>query len=114
MDRYLLEELSWFFLFSVSLLTSSGVAIGTVSDLAHKITEDQLPIPVAILIFCCKIPEYAAYALPISVLLTGLIIYSRLNSDRELVALLSFGISFYRIIFSTFIFSLVITGVTFL
>lgn len=114
MDRYLLQELSYFFLFSVSLLTSLGVAIGTVSDLAYKITEYQLPIPVAILIFGCKIPEYAAYALPISILLTGLIIYSRLNSDRELVALLSFGISIYRILVSTLLFSLLITGLTFL
>ncbi len=114
MDRYLLQELSYFFLFSVSLLTSLGVAIGTVSDLAYKITEYQLPIPVAILIFGCKVPEYAAYALPISILLTGLIIYSRLNSDRELVALLSFGISFYRILVSTLLFSLLITGLTFL
>ncbi len=114
MDRYLVAELSWFFLFSVSLLTSLGVAIGTVSDLGYKITEYQLPLTVAVLIFCYKIPEYAAYALPISLLLTSLIIYSRLNSDRELVALLSFGISFYRIVVSTLIFSLAITGVTFL
>jgi len=114
MDRYLIQELSWFFLFSVSLLTSLGVAIGTVSELVYKITEFELPITIAILIFGCKIPEYAAYALPISILLTGLIVYSRLNSDRELVALLSFGISFYRIVFSTVMFSLVITGITFL
>lgn len=114
MDRYLVAELSWFFLFSVSLLTSLGVAIGTVSDLGYKITEYQLPLTVAFLIFCYKIPEYAAYALPISLLLTSLIIYSRLNSDRELVALLSFGISFSRVVVSTLIFSLAITGVTFL
>ena len=114
MDRYLVQELSFFFLFIVSLLTCLGVAIGTVSDLAYKITEYQLPIPVAILIFCYKIPEYAAYALPISILLTSLIVYSRLNSDRELIALLSFGISFYRILLFTLIFSLLITSLTFL
>lgn len=114
MDRYLLQELSCFFLFIVSLLTSLGVAIGTVSDLAYKITEYQLPIPVAILIFCYKIPEYAAYALPISLLLSSLTFYSRLNSDRELIALLSFGISLQRILISTLIFSLLITSLTFL
>lgn len=114
MDRYLLQKLSGFFLFIVSLLTSLGVAIGTVSDLAYKITEYQLPFPVAILVFCYKIPEYAAYALPISLLLSSLTIYSRLNSDRELLALLSFGISFNRILVSTLIFSLLITSLTFL
>jgi lipopolysaccharide export system permease protein len=114
MDRYLVHQLSWFFLFSVSLLTTLGVAIGTVSDLAYKISEYQLPIPIAIFIFCCKIPEYAAYALPISILLTSLIIYGRLNSDRELTALFSFGISIYRVILPAFLFSLIVTGITFL
>ncbi|MBE9043176.1 LptF/LptG family permease [Pleurocapsales cyanobacterium LEGE 10410] len=114
MDRYLIKELAWFFLFSVGLLSSLGVSIGTVSDLGYKITEYKLPIPVAILIFAYKIPEYVAYALPISILLTSLIIYGRLNSDRELVALLSIGISFYRIVLPALIFSLIITGITFL
>ena len=114
LDRYLVWQLSWFFLFSVALLTALGVAIGTISDLAYKVSEYRLPIPVALLIFGCKIPEYAAYALPISILLTGLIIYGRLNSDRELTALLSFGISLYRLILPAIAFSLLVTGLTFL
>ncbi|MEL6496627.1 MAG: LptF/LptG family permease [Cyanobacteria bacterium J06623_7] len=113
LDRYLIQQLSWFFGFSVSIFTALGVAVGTVGELAYKIAEYQLPIPVAILVFCCKIPEYAAYGLPISILLTGLIIYSRLNRDRELTALLSFGISFYRLILPALVFSLIITGITF-
>ena len=113
-DRYILGQLGYFFLFSVGLFTSLGVTIGTVSDLGYKVTEYNLPIPVAILIFCYKIPEYAAYALPISVLLSCLIIYGRLNSDRELTALFSFGISLQRIIAPALIFSLLITGITFL
>ena len=114
MDRYIIREFGGFFLFSVSLFSSVGVAIGTASDLASKITEYQLPIPVAIQIFCYKIPEYAAYALPISTLLTGLVVYGRLRSDRELTALFSFGISTTRIFLPALIFSLFITGTTFL
>ncbi|MEN9520863.1 MAG: hypothetical protein RLZZ381_3451, partial [Cyanobacteriota bacterium] len=114
MDRYLVQQLSWSFLLSLSILTTLGVAIGTVADLAHKVSEYQLPIPIAILILGYKIPEYAAYALPISVLLTSLMIYGQLNSDRELTALFSFGISSYRIILPAFVFSLLITGITFL
>ena len=113
-DRYLVKELSVFFLFSVGLFSSLGVTIGTISDLGYKITEHQLPIPVAILIFGYKIPEYIAYALPISMLLASLIIYGRLSRDRELVALASFGVNFYRIITPALVFSLIVTGVTFL
>ncbi|NJO97094.1 MAG: YjgP/YjgQ family permease [Pleurocapsa sp. CRU_1_2] len=114
MDCYLVRQLSWAFFLSVSCLTTLGVAIGTVADLAFKINEYQLPIPIAILVFYYKIPEYAAYALPISILLTSLLIYGRLNSDRELTALFSFGISSYRIVLPAFLFSLLITGITFL
>lgn len=114
MDRYIITEFGGFFLFSVSLFSGLGVAIGTASDLAYKITEYRLPIPVAIQVFCYKIPEYAAYALPISTLLTGLVVYGRLKSDRELTALLSFGISTIRIFLPVSILSLFITGITFL
>lgn len=114
LDRYIVKQLSLFFLFSVGLLTSLGVAIGTVSDLAYKITEYDLPIPVAILVFIYKIPEYLAYGLPISMLLASLVIYGRLQSDRELIAFLSFGINFYRLIVPAIAFSLLITGLTFL
>ena len=114
MDRYLIRQLSWFFLSSVSLLTALGVAIGTVSELTYKVSEYRLPIPIALLIFGLKIPEYAAYALPISILLTGLIVYGRLNSERELTALLSFGISLYRLVLPAIAFSLIVTAITFL
>ncbi|MCC0175404.1 LptF/LptG family permease [Waterburya agarophytonicola K14] len=113
-DRYIINQLGLFFLFSVGLFSCLGVTIGTVSDLGYKVTEYNLPIPIAVLIFCYKIPEYAAYALPISILLSSLIIFGRLNSDRELIALLSFGISLKRIIAPALVFSLFITGITFL
>jgi lipopolysaccharide export system permease protein len=114
MDRYIFQQLSWFFLFSVSCLTALGVAVGTVAELAYKISELHLPLGIAIFIFCYKIPEYAAYALPISILLTGLMVYGRLNSDRELTALFSFGVSSYRVILPALLFSLLVTGITFL
>lgn len=114
MDFYLLKELSCFFLFSFSSLTSLGVAIGTAGDLVNKIVEYRLPILIACQIFCCKIPEYAAYALPISILLTCLIVYGRLNDNCELTALLSFGISFYRLIVPALILSIAIAIITFL
>ena len=113
LDRYLLSQLLDFFLFSVSLLATVGVTIGTVADLTYKINEHNLPLNRAILVFFLKIPEYTAYALPIGTLLTTLTIYGRLNSDRELIALRSVGLSLYRIIAPAIAFSLVITGITF-
>ena len=112
-DRYLIERLGWLFIFSVALLTILGVSIGTVSELAYKITEYQLPKTIAVLVFCSKIPEYGAYALPISVLLTSLTVYSQLSRDREITALFSFGVSFYRLILPALVFGLLVTVITF-
>ncbi len=114
LDRYLLNQLTIFFIFSVSLFASVGVTIGTVSDLTNKITEHNLPLTLAICVFLLKIPEYTAYALPMGTLLTTLLVYGKLNSDRELIALRSIGISLYRIIAPAIAFSILITGITFL
>ncbi|MGK7897301.1 MAG: LptF/LptG family permease [Xenococcus sp. (in: cyanobacteria)] len=114
LDRYLLAQLIVFFIFSVSLFASVGVTIGTVSDLTYKINEYNLPLAIAILVFFLKIPEYIAYALPIGTLLTTILVYGRLNSDRELIALRSIGISLYRIIAPAIAFSILITAITFL
>jgi lipopolysaccharide export system permease protein len=114
MDLYLIRELTSPFWFSLAMFSSLGVAIGTLSDLANKIVESDLPILSAIEIFLLKIPEYIAYALPISVLLTTLITYSRLSKDSELVALQSIGISIYRLVTPALILSLFVTAITFL
>lgn len=113
-DYYLINELSYFFLFSVGLFSSLGVALSTISDLAYKITEYNLPINIAIKVFCLKLPEFIAYALPISMLLTTLVTYGRLSHDSELIACRSVGISIYRLVFPALIVSLIVTGITFI
>ena len=113
LDKYIIKQIILFFLFSVGLFSVLGVAVGTLSDLAYKVTEYNLPINTAIEIFFLSTPEFVAYALPISVLLASLLTYGRLSSDSELVALRSFGISIYRLIAPILVFSLFITVVTF-
>lgn len=78
----------------------------------YKITEYHLPSIIALQIFIYKIPEYTAYALPISILLTTLIIYGRFSSNSETIAWRSVGISPYRLAIPTIIASLIVTGIT--
>jgi lipopolysaccharide export system permease protein len=111
-DKYILRELSSFFLFGVGLFTALGVAIGTLSDLIYKITEYHLPSIIALQIFVYKIPEYTAYALPISILLTTLIIYGRFSSNSETLAWQSVGISPYRLVIPAMFASLIVTVIT--
>ncbi len=113
-DVYLLKELVPPFIFSVAIFSSLGVAIATLSDLSYKIINSNLPFIYALEIFFLRIPEYVSYALPISVLLTTLITYSRLNKDSELIAFRSCGLNVARIITPAVLLSILITVITFI
>ena len=113
LDTYIVREIIVFFLLSVGIFSSLGVAVGTISDLAYQITEYSLPIETAIQIFLLNIPEFTAYALPISILLATLLTYGRLSKDSELIALKCLGISIYRLVTPALIFSLIVTAITF-
>jgi len=114
LDSYLFQELIPPFIFSVAIFSTLGVAIATLSDLSYKIVNANLSFIYALQIFFLKIPEYVAYALPISVLLTTLMTYSRLSKDSELIAFYNCGLSLYRLITPALILSLIVTGLTFI
>ncbi|BFM39838.1 LptF/LptG family permease [Synechocystis sp. LKSZ1] len=114
MDRYLATQLIPPFIFSVGLVATLGVAVGNLSDLANKIVEKQLPVLKALEILILKVPEFVAYALPISVMLTTLMTFGRLSSDSEIIALRSCGVSLYRIVLPAIILSLGVTVGTFM
>ncbi len=114
MDRYLASQLIGPLLFSVGLVSVLGVAIGYLSDLADKVVDSNLPLMQASEILLLKVPEFTAYALPISVMLSTLLTYGRLSNDSELIAFRACGVSLYRLIIPAMVMSLVVTGVTFL
>ena len=113
MDRYLTMQLIPPFLFSVGLVATLGVAIGYLSDLSNKIVERRLPLWQAAEILLLKIPEFVAYALPISVMLTTLMTYGRLSSDSELIALRCCGVSLWRLTMPALLLSGWVTAATF-
>ena len=114
MDRYIATELIQPFLFGVGAFSSIGVAIGTLFDLVRRVTDAGLPLGIAVQVLLLKMPEFIAYAFPMSTLLAALMTYSRLSSDSELIALRSCGVSVYRLVMPAIILSLFITGMTFL
>lgn len=113
MDRYILTELIMPFLFGVVAFSSIGVAIGVLFDLVRRITESGLPLGIAVQIFFLKLPYFISLALPLSMMLSCLMVYGRLAGDSELIALRSCGVSIYRLITPAIIMSLLLTGLTF-
>ena len=93
-------------------MASLGVAIGNLSDLGYKISEFNLPLHLAFQVLLWKIPEFVAYALPISLLLATLVSYGRFSSDSELIAWRSCGLSLYRLVAPAIILSVFIALVT--
>jgi len=113
MDRYLIQELVSPFLFGLGAFTSVGVAIGTVFDLVRQVSEAGLPVAIALKVFFLQLPYFISFAIPTAILLGCIIAYSRLSSDSELIALRSCGVSLYRLLLPTLIFSICLTGITF-
>lgn len=113
MDRYIFQELALPFLFGVGAFSSIGVSVGALFDLIRQVTESGLTIGLAMQVFVLKMPEFIVLAFPMSTLLATMMTYSRLSSDSELTALRSCGVSVRRIIAPALVFSILITGLTF-
>ena len=110
MDRYVARQLIPPFLFSVGVVASLGLAIGSLSDLANKIVEKNLPVAQAMEILILKVPEFLAYSLPIAVMLATMMTFGRLSGDGEIIAIRTCGVSLYRIILPAVILSVIVTG----
>ncbi|PSB03902.1 LptF/LptG family permease [Merismopedia glauca] len=114
MDRYIAMELIPPFIFGVGSFSSLGVAIGTGFDLVRQVAESGLGLGILFKVLLLRIPQFVAYALPMSTLLGTLMTYSRLSGDSELIALRSVGVSIYRIVVPAVLLSFLVTGTTFL
>lgn len=113
LDRYIIQQLLPTFLFGIGLFTSIALTVDTVFDLVRQIADSGLAIGIAFQVFLLRMPEFIVLSFPMSMVLATLMVYGRLSSDSELVALRSCGISIYRLIVPTMIFSLLVTGLTF-
>ena len=113
LDRYLATQLTMPFLFGVGAFSSIGISVGALFDLIRKITTMNLPLEIATQVFFLQLPYYISFALPMSTLLATLMMYSRLSTDSELIALRSSGISTYRLVVPAIVLSLVVTATSF-
>lgn len=113
MDSYIIKELIGPFLFGVGLFSSLGVTVGAMFELVRKVAESGLSMAIAAEVFLLKMPEFIVLAFPMSIILATLMVYSRMSSDSEIVALRSCGVSVYRLAIPALLLSIVVTGMTF-
>ncbi|NDJ17131.1 LptF/LptG family permease [Myxacorys almedinensis] len=113
LDRYIAKQFAGPFVFGVAAFSSILVSVGSVFDLIRKMTELGLPFAIASRVFLLQLPEFVSLSFPMATLLSTLMVYTRLSTDSELIALRSAGISVYRLIAPAIVLSLLVTALTF-
>lgn len=113
LDRYIASQLAGPFVFGVAAFTSILVSIGAIFELIRQMTELGLPIASAGRVLLLKTPEFIALSFPMAALLSTLMVYSRLSTDSELIALRSAGISIYRLMIPAVVLSFLVSLLTF-
>jgi lipopolysaccharide export system permease protein len=113
LDRYITGQLTGPFIFGVAAFTSILVSVGAVFDLIRQMTEMGLPLSIATRVFLLRLPEFASLSFPMATLLSTLMVYSRLSTDSELIALRSVGISIYRLVAPAIVLSFLVSLMTF-
>ncbi len=111
LQRYLALELLRAFLISTFFLLSL-VLIGRGLQLSQTLINIGLTAQDAILLFIYMSPMFMLVVLPMSCMISIFLTFLRLNTDRELVALKSGGISLYQLLPAPMVFAAVCTALT--
>jgi lipopolysaccharide export system permease protein len=113
LDRYLLRKFVATFVFMVALM----VVVITVIDIAERFDDfwkNNVPLGTAVSRYYLNlIPWLANLLSPICVFLAAIFFTARLTQDSEFIAMLSGGISFWRLLVPYLVASLLFAGVSF-
>ena len=112
-DRYIIVAVAGAFLFGIAMFMGLLLAMDLMKKLVELIAEQGVPALLALKIFAYRIPSMLAYAFPMSVLLAILLVFNRMSSESEMVAIRAAGVSFVRIVIPTLLFALLVCGLTY-
>lgn len=96
-DKYIITELLWPFIFGVCAFSSMFIGGGTMYRIAQYITKFGASAIVVAKLFIYSLPGVIVLTFPMSVLLATLLCYGRLSASSELIAMRAAGLSFYRL-----------------
>jgi lipopolysaccharide export system permease protein len=112
-DRYILTSITASFLFGLAMFLALLMAMDLLRELIEMISVTGIPLPTALKIFAYSIPNMLVYAFPMSVLLSILLVFNRMSSESEMVAIRAAGSSFIRIVAPTLVFALAVSALTY-
>ena len=109
-DRYLTRQIIGTVIWAVSLLSLMLVVGNAMRDLLNVLMAHQLPLSYVLSFVGYLLPFSLIYSIPWGVLVAVLLVFGKLSSDNELVALRANGIGMPRICLPVFIVALVFFG----
>ncbi len=98
LDKYVLKELLYPFVFGVASFSSIFIASSLLFKVVKYMTNYGAPVGLVAKLFLYSMPEIINYTFPMSVLLASLMAFGKLSSSSEIVAMKSGGVSYYRIV----------------
>ncbi|MBP2637502.1 MAG: putative permease YjgP/YjgQ family protein [Firmicutes bacterium] len=98
LDRYIITELMYPFIFGVCAFSSMFIGGGTMYRIAQYITKFGASGVVVAKLFFYSLPGVVVLTFPMSMLLATLLCFGRLSSSSELIAMRAAGVSLYRLI----------------
>ena len=113
LDRYIIISVAGAFFFGIAMFMALLLAMDLLRQLVELIAQKGVPVATALAIFGYRIPSMLVYAFPMSMLLSILLVFNRMSSDSEMVAIRAAGVSFVRIVIPTLFFAVVVTACTF-
>ena len=109
-DRYLTRQIIGTMIWAVSLLSLMLVFGSTMREPLNVLMAHQLPLSYVLSFVGYLLPFSLIYSIPWAVLVAVLLVFGKLSSDNELVALRANGIGMPRICLPVFIVALVFFG----
>ncbi len=98
LDRYVLAELLYPFLFGVAAFSSIFIASTMLFKLTKYITQYGASMDAVARLFFYSLPEVINYTFPMSMLLAALMAFGKLSGSSEITAMKAGGVSYYRIV----------------
>ena len=113
LDKYILNEFYIPFISGSAIITGIWLSADQLRHVFKLITTSDAPISLAITILGLHMPEIIVITIPIGVLWSSFLVFSRLNNDSEIIAMRTSGISLMKILKPVILFGLLATFFSF-
>lgn len=112
LDRYIIKEVLSIFFLAIFVLFSV-LTLEKVNFMANLLLSQRAPVTVIGELMIYLSPVFMTLAIPLAVLMSTLMAFSRLSAENEITAMRAGGVSLYRLLAPVLLLSLIACGITF-